>query len=286
VGNGSVITVNGTQYNSPASGFTVVEQNYLSGAASYHTINGIDYYFNNWTDQNNNVVSTNASDTLHPYDHTTFSANYVGYPDVACINMHYDQQIVGNPIKILWTDNPNPNVTYQIWRNIKGGSGPVMIATVGRGVQTYTDQNYIFTGTYTDLLLYYDVRQYYSTEGTYSNQNFMAVYGKYNTKLASQSNSTKSVTETETIANYNLEQNSPNPFNPSTIINYQLPKDGFVTLKIYDILGREVKQLVSEFKTQGKYSAKFDALNLTSGIYFYQLRVNDYNSIKKMILTK
>jgi len=82
------------------------------------------------------------------------------------------------------------------------------------------------------------------------------------------------------IANY------PNPFNPSTIISYQIPDDGLVTLKVFDALGREVKTLVNEFKSQGKYSVSFDASNLTSGVYFYQLRAGDFVSIKKMILMK
>ena len=95
---------------------------------------------------------------------------------------------------------------------------------------------------------------------------------------------------------YNLSQNYPNPFNPSTTINFQLPKSGFVTLKVFDILGREVATLVNKEKSQGRYSVNFsakggsasggDALNLASGVYIYQIRVNDYVSSKKMILLK
>jgi hypothetical protein len=85
---------------------------------------------------------------------------------------------------------------------------------------------------------------------------------------------------------YALNQNFPNPFNPSTVIEYQLPKDGYVTLKVYDILGREVRTLVDGYKTVGKYSVSFDASKLASGVYIYQLKSNNYSSIKKMILTK
>jgi 3',5'-cyclic AMP phosphodiesterase CpdA len=94
-------------------------------------------------------------------------------------------------------------------------------------------------------------------------------------------------------ANYELAQNYPNPFNPSTLINYQLPKDGFVTLKAYDVLGKEIKTLVNEFKTKGSYNISFDGSNLASGVYFYQLRVigvsgssNNFLSTKKMLLIK
>lgn len=86
--------------------------------------------------------------------------------------------------------------------------------------------------------------------------------------------------------NYELFHNYPNPFNPTTIINYQLPKDGIVTLKVYDILGREVATLVNEFKASGRYEITFDAKNLSSGMYIYQLRVNDFIESKKLILMK
>jgi hypothetical protein len=92
--------------------------------------------------------------------------------------------------------------------------------------------------------------------------------------------------EVELPTSYAVEQNYPNPFNPSTVINYQLPKDGLVSLKVYDILGREVRTLVNEIKSPGKYSVSFNASNLASGIYFYRLQANDYTCIKKMILTK
>jgi len=85
---------------------------------------------------------------------------------------------------------------------------------------------------------------------------------------------------------YELSQNYPNPFNPSTTIRYQLPQEGFVTLKIYDILGREVKTLINEEKVKGKYEVNFNASNLASGVYLYRLKVNDYVAVKKLMLLK
>jgi hypothetical protein len=87
-------------------------------------------------------------------------------------------------------------------------------------------------------------------------------------------------------AEYNLSQNYPNPFNPTTTINFQIPLSSKVTLKIYDVLGREVKSLVNEFKIAGKYSVTFNATNLASGVYFYNLRAGNYVESKKMILLK
>jgi hypothetical protein len=89
-----------------------------------------------------------------------------------------------------------------------------------------------------------------------------------------------------TPAQYSLSQNYPNPFNPSTTINYQIPQSGKVSLIVYDILGREVASLVNGFKSAGSYTITFNSSSLPSGIYFYQLKVNDFLFLKKMILLK
>ncbi len=83
-----------------------------------------------------------------------------------------------------------------------------------------------------------------------------------------------------------LSQNYPNPFNPSTVINYQILTDNVVSLKVYDMLGKEVKTLVNEYKHAGSYSVTFDAHNLTSGIYLYELRAGSFVRMNKMILMK
>jgi hypothetical protein len=85
---------------------------------------------------------------------------------------------------------------------------------------------------------------------------------------------------------YSLAQNYPNPFNPTTTINYQVQFSGQVTLKVYDILGREVAALVNEVKQAGSYSVTFDAGRLASGIYFYKLQSGSFVETKKMILLK
>ena len=89
-----------------------------------------------------------------------------------------------------------------------------------------------------------------------------------------------------------LYQNYPNPFNPSTVINYQLPVAGNVSLKLFDILGREVATLVDEYKQPGNYEVKFDighferSREIPSGIYFYSLKAGNYFETKKMVLIK
>ena len=85
---------------------------------------------------------------------------------------------------------------------------------------------------------------------------------------------------------YSLSQNYPNPFNPVTRINFSVPKQGFVNLKIYDVLGREVKTLVNEVKTPGVYSVDFNGTELSSGVYFYRMESNGFTDIKRMMLIK
>jgi lysophospholipase L1-like esterase len=90
----------------------------------------------------------------------------------------------------------------------------------------------------------------------------------------------------EVFDDYALEQNYPNPFNPSTKILYNLPDGNFVTLKIYDVLGREVDTLVNEEQPAGTYSVTFNTEELVSGVYFYQLKSENFMGTKKMMLIK
>jgi len=85
---------------------------------------------------------------------------------------------------------------------------------------------------------------------------------------------------------FKLSQNYPNPFNPSAKINYELPKDGIVILKIFDNNGKEIRTLVNEFKSAGYYAVEFDGINLPSGLYFYRIETNDFIVTKRMILLK
>jgi len=85
---------------------------------------------------------------------------------------------------------------------------------------------------------------------------------------------------------YELNQNIPNPFNPTTHIAYSVPKDNYVTLKVYNLLGQEVAVLVNEFKKAGEHSFEFYGTNLASGVYFYKLTAGDFTATKKMILNK
>jgi len=98
------------------------------------------------------------------------------------------------------------------------------------------------------------------------------------------------VSVTEFILNspedFILYQNCPNPFNPSTNIKYSIPADGVVTLKVYDLLGKEVTTLVNDYQQAGTFDVVFDGSSLASGVYYYQLITGELNATKKLMLTK
>ncbi|MEJ5263256.1 MAG: T9SS type A sorting domain-containing protein, partial [Ignavibacterium sp.] len=88
------------------------------------------------------------------------------------------------------------------------------------------------------------------------------------------------------IIKFRLNENYPNPFNPTTVISWQIPVGSHQTLKIYDILGREVATLVDEYREAGSSEVEFNASNLPSGVYIYKLQAGSFTDVKKMILSK
>jgi hypothetical protein len=144
---------------------------------------------------------------------------------------------------------------------------------------SYLDQDY---DKDQELRLKYRLKQI-DTDGSFT----------YYSTIAEVDYSVTSVNDDELATEYSLSQNYPNPFNPVTIIKYTIPVSEFggqtseqVSLRIYDILGNDVTTLVNETKVSGVYEVKFDARNLSSGLYFYKLWTGSFTSIKKMILLK
>jgi hypothetical protein len=88
------------------------------------------------------------------------------------------------------------------------------------------------------------------------------------------------------VQGFTLHQNYPNPFNPGTVINYTLPERSFVSLKVYDILGREIKTIVSRIEEAGSYRINFDGSDLPSGVYIYSLETGGVKLSRKMLLMK
>ncbi len=107
-------------------------------------------------------------------------------------------------------------------------------------------------------------------------------------RIARNFSSSTGVNETNTVLpeSFHLSQNYPNPFNPSTMISYQIPADCRVSLNVYDILGNNVKTLVDQYQTKGRYTVTFNAAHSASGIYFYRISAAEYSEVKKMLFLK
>lgn len=123
---------------------------------------------------------------------------------------------------------------------------------------------------------------------SFLNESIGAVGGDAGTIILTYNGSTVGISGNSTvIENYHLKQNYPNPFNPTTKIQFAIPKNGIVTLKVYDMLGREVSTLVSTHLSMGTHVFDFNGANLTSGVYFYRLDVQgQFTETKKMLLVK
>ncbi|MFA7361669.1 MAG: T9SS type A sorting domain-containing protein [Candidatus Kapaibacterium sp.] len=121
------------------------------------------------------------------------------------------------------------------------------------------------------------------------NTNWASVYSdfvSFSSEDLERGDNMGNLVNNNTVKKYELSQNYPNPFNPVTKINYALPKQGFVSLKIYDITGREIQTLVNEVKQTGYYTVDFNGSQLSSGVYFYKIKSGNFISVKRMVLIK
>lgn len=118
------------------------------------------------------------------------------------------------------------------------------------------------------------------------NNNWIANWTNFNPKNYNPTPIGIKQISSELPSVYELSQNYPNPFNPSTKINFSVPKAGFVTLKVFDVTGREVSNLVNRNLSAGKFEFEFNASGLTSGVYFYTLKTENFSETKKMLLIK
>ncbi|QQS35863.1 MAG: T9SS type A sorting domain-containing protein [Ignavibacteriales bacterium] len=118
--------------------------------------------------------------------------------------------------------------------------------------------------------------------GTLRNPDVRVILDFYTTGIITD------VNETGSVVTYSLDQNYPNPFNPSTNIVYSIPERGNVSIKLYDVLGNEIADILNEDKEAGEYSLQLNTQNydLSSGVYFYTMRVNDFVQTRKLILEK
>lgn len=180
IGNGGLITVNGTSYNSPTSSFSVVELNPITAAPrSGQIFNGIEYTFSNWNDGN-----TTANRTFNPSANAAYTAYYIGRPATYDPNTGWSMNLyhsttIGEPIVLYWNEHPNTYVTkYQIWKKEKYDgvtTNPILMATVNRGTTSYVDNGFAYSLLKDKYWIYYTVVPYYSLENTYGVTSWMPV---------------------------------------------------------------------------------------------------------------
>jgi len=227
--------------------------------AYYHTVNDKIQYFNmpyylKMSKAAFGTVATLAQLTdVVPVEMLTFTAS-----------------VRNSEVQLLWsTASELNNQGFEIECSVNNYDNFVMVGFV-EGKGSSTEINYYSFSDNPQLngvnQLYYRLKQI-NLDGTYSYSNIVNV-------------------GYDVPADFVLNQNYPNPFNPTTTISYFVPKESFVSIKVYDFLGREVTTLVSETKSTGNYELSFDASSLPSGTYFYTLIADNYSATKKMIILK
>ncbi|MCX6165276.1 MAG: T9SS type A sorting domain-containing protein [Ignavibacteriae bacterium] len=228
---------------------------------------------------------------------------------------HFVSETLCHP-KITWVNNTEPDVInqttgkikYKLYRAIKYymdqiPGPPVLIENnlefYPNGTPTYID--YQIIGCHSILSSgepwLYPVRYWVKVVDNSNDESvfsdFTSAIGINDGSIPIGSGGDNFVLNRNIPKTFDLKQNYPNPFNPITNIKYDLPKDIFVTVKIYDLLGREIKTLVNEFKNAGSYLVSFNGSELASGIYFYRIQVVDptgragnFVQVKRMVLIK
>lgn len=178
-----------------------------------------------------------------------------------------------------------PVVEWNLWVVNSNGSNPLMI------VQNANDWEYSFSSWAPDgnrLVFTAQSSIDIINDGGTNRQTVATLAGgqRYTHISWSKNSGVSSISEIKNLTNFYLYPNYPNPFNPITKIKFSIPNSDIVQIKIYDILGKELKTLVNEYKQSGTYEVEFVASNLTSGIYFYRMISGSYSETKKMLLLR
>jgi hypothetical protein len=186
--------------------------------------------------------------------------------------------------RLLWQNYPEPIEHYKIHRKYGSQQWNNNYATTSNN--TFTDQYITINapGSSAGVEIKYKVSAvYYIGKTLGADESEEVDYQAEGSEIQKKSTESNIIVKPTTFA---LDQNHPNPFNPTTVINYQIPEQSHVALKEYDILGKEIAVLVNDTKEAGIYSVNFDGAGLSSGFYFYRIEAGSFNQIRKMVLLK
>jgi hypothetical protein len=189
--------------------------------------------------------------------------------------------------KLIWNNNTEADIQkYYVYRSTYNGGYTTPIATVTHNSATST-QSYIDNAITVPRPGGEAGAKYYYVVSAVDISQYVSGYSNYIEVTSAYLYWEKRIAENSTVAtDFSLYQNYPNPFNPSTKVSYSIKEEGFVTLKVYDILGKEIATLVNESKPAGFYEAEFNASSLPSGMYIYKIQSGSFSDVKKMLLTK
>ncbi|MFQ3607894.1 MAG: 5'-nucleotidase C-terminal domain-containing protein [Chloroherpetonaceae bacterium] len=220
-----------------------------------------------WQDLGGTIVSGNL-ESVTPFN--SFSEFAIGSDISNSLPVEltaFSATSVREGVKLEWqTASEQNNDRFEIERSLDRTTFAVVGTVRGAGTTTEA-QSYAFVdNTAQNGKFYYRLKQV-DFDGTVNYSNIVEV-----------------VKEKPTT--FELAQNYPNPFNPATTINYQLPTSALVTLKVYDVVGREVATLVNARQEAGRYDVRFNGSSLSSGVYFYRLQAGSFVETKKMMLVK
>ena len=271
---------------------------------------GTDIYMAKSTD-NGASFSTNilVNDEAGSVDKMRTGPSLAVYDSYVFVTWRQEEDDQGNNRKILFTKSTNSGDSFELEKEIaSGGFGSPSLAINSSGEiyiaypQYTTEQNGLFCTKSNDYGNTFPVTTFInSVNGDGQNPSITidandVLHSVWNDNRSGDDDvyyakGTITITGTRdeivnTPVNFKLLQNYPNPFNPVTTIKYQIPKESFVSVKVYDAIGNEVADLVNEQQKAGYYGLQFDASSLSSGIYFYRIISDNYTTVKKMLLLK
>jgi len=178
-------------------------------------------------------------------------------------------QLEGAAIQLTWQDNSSSELGYYIERKLGSAGTYAVIDSVSSNVTAFTDSTGVPGNEY-----FFRVRAYNSdVASVYSNEVHLTLTGV-------------KANGTGIPDKFGVSQNYPNPFNPTTVISYQLPVNSMVTLKVYSVIGKEIRTLVNGRESAGFHSAVFVASDLPSGVYFYRMQAGKFSETKKLMVIK